>query len=69
MKTSTENGITLLTLVATVIILIILTGVSLNANSGEGGIILKTKNTVNKYEMKQTNEQDKLNALEQQLSK
>ena len=40
-----ENGITLIALVITIIVMLILAGVSLNATIGENGIIAKAKNT------------------------
>lgn len=38
-----ENGITMVSLVITIIILIILAGISLNITIGENGIITKAK--------------------------
>lgn len=42
-----ENGITLLALVITIVVLLILAGVSITAAIGENGIIHKTKTSVN----------------------
>ena len=44
-KLKNKNGITLIALVITIIVMLILAGVSLNATIGENGIIAKAKNT------------------------
>ena len=45
MKTKETKGITLIAMVVTIIILLILAGVSLNFVLGENGIITRTKTT------------------------
>ena len=42
-----KKGITLIALVVTVVVLIILAGVSINAVIGDDGIIKKTQNSAN----------------------
>ena len=62
-KVIKENAITLVALVITVIILIILAGVSLNLALGQNGIFVKSKEAVNKYKdsaQKEQNEMDNL---------
>ena len=45
-----ENGITLIALVVTIVVLLILAGVSVNALFGNSGIIEKAKETQNKMD-------------------
>ena len=59
-KVIKENGITLVALVITVIILIILAGVSLNLALGENGIFVKSKEAVDKYKDEAQKEQNTL---------
>ena len=47
MKTKETKGITLITLAITIVVLIILAGVSINAVIGDDGIIKKTQNSAN----------------------
>ena len=47
MKTKEIKGITLITLAITIVVLIILAGVSINAVIGDDGIIKKTQNSAN----------------------
>ena len=47
MKTKEIKGITLITLAITIVVLIILAGVSINAVLGENGIIKKAQNSAN----------------------
>ncbi len=46
-----QNGITLIALVITIIILIILAGVAISLNLGENGLLSKTKESKEKYEI------------------
>ena len=55
-----ENAITLVALVITVIILIILAGVSLNLALGQNGIFVKSKEAVDKYKDEAQKEQNTL---------
>ena len=55
-----ENAITLVALVITVIILIILAGVSLNLALGQNGIFVKSKEAVDKYKDSAQKEQNTL---------
>ena len=50
MKRLKEQGITLLALAITVIIMLILAGITLNAALGDHGIIKEAKSTVDDYE-------------------
>ena len=54
-----KNGITLITLIITIIILLILAGVTINMVLGENGLFNKAKTSVSKYE----NAQGKENAV------
>ena len=58
-----EKGITLISLVVTIIILIILAGVSINLTLGEEGIITIAKKAKENIEFAQIEEQKKLNEL------
>ena len=62
-----ERGITLVSLVVTIIILIILAGVSINLILGENGIITKAKEAKTKTEQAKLNEEIALNELYTQL--
>lgn len=56
-----EKGITLVALIVTVVILIILAGVSLNLAFSDNGLIKKAQYAVNKSENSDENTQKKLN--------
>lgn len=58
-----RNGITLISLIITIIILLILAGITINIAIGENGLFKKVKNTVGTYE----NEQIKENAASLQF--
>ena len=62
-----EKGITLVSLVVTIIILIILAGVSINLTLGENGIITKSKQAKEKTEQAKLNEEIALNELYMQI--
>lgn len=63
-----DNGITLVALVITIIILIILAGVSINALIGKNGLIGRAKLAKEQYTNATIDEQEKLNELETQLA-
>lgn len=63
MKNKRQSGITLIALVITIIVLIILAGVSINILFNQNGIITKTKNGSEEYKIKQARE-----TLEMELS-
>ena len=63
-----NKGITLIALVITIIILILLAGVSINLLLGENGIIKRAGQAKQEYEKAQTAEQESLNELEKQLA-
>lgn len=63
-----SKGITLVSLVVTIIVLIILAGVSINAILGENGIITIAKQAKENMELAQEKEQTKLNELYTQIS-
>ena len=63
-----EKGITLVALVVTIIILLILAGVTLNLALGEGGIFARAKNTTDRYQAAQANELDQMTQLEEMLN-
>ena len=58
-----ERGITLIALVVTIVVLLILAGVSLNAVFGQDGIIQKAKDSQNKMDEATQNDLDSINEL------
>ena len=59
-----EGGITLIALVVTVVVILILAGVSLNLVIGNEGILTRSKEATNKYEKQAENEQQGLNDVD-----
>ncbi len=59
-----EGGITLVALVVTIVIVLILAGVSLNLVIGNEGILTRSKEAVDKYGKQAENEQQALNDIE-----
>lgn len=68
MEMKKEQGITIISLVVTIIVLIILAGVSINLTLGNNGIITKAKQAKENMEIAQVEEQRQLNELYTQLS-
>ena len=62
-KKSFNSGITLIALVVTIIVLIILAGVSINLVLGENGIITMAKKAKENMEIAQTKEEEMLNTI------
>lgn len=62
-----QNGITLVALVVTIIVLIILAGVTLMIALDNDGIISKTKEGAQEYENAQTNEATELEKVNEYL--
>lgn len=62
-----KNGITLVALIVTVIILLVLAGVVVNLSLGENGIINKSKISVGKYENEQEYEKTAVAEYEKQI--
>ena len=62
-KIKQEKGITLIALVVTIVVLLILAGVSVNALFGNSGIIEKTKDAQNKMDQATQNDLDSINEL------
>ena len=60
---SNQTGITLIALVVTIVVLLILAGVSLNAVFGQDGIIQKAKDSQNKMDEATQNDLDSINEL------
>ena len=60
---SNQTGITLIALVVTIVVLLILAGVSLNAIFSENGLIQKTKDAQNKMDEATQNDLDSINEL------
>ena len=58
-----SKGITLVALVVTIVVLLILAGISLSLVLGNNGIIAKAKTANEKYTSARTAEDDALNAL------
>ena len=66
-KFKNEKGITLVALVVTIIVLIILAGVSINLILGDNGIITIAKKAKENTELAKTDEETQLNELYSQL--
>ena len=62
-----EKGITLVALVITIIILLILASITLSTVLGENGLIEKAKETTEKFEKEDLDEQERLSDLYEQL--
>ena len=60
---SNQTGITLIALVVTIVVLLILAGVSINAVFGQDGIIQKAKDAQNKMDQATQNDLDAINGL------
>ena len=58
-----QSGITLIALVVTIVVLLILAGVSINAIFGQDGIIQKAKDAQNKMDQATQNDLDSINGL------
>ena len=67
-KIRTENGITLVALVVTIVVLVILAGVSINLVIGNNGIMQKTLKAKKDMEQAGKEEQEGLSALEEKLN-
>ena len=66
-KNKGEKGITLIALIVTIIVLLILAGVSIAMLTGENGILTQAQNAKNKTEEAATNEAKILNEYEDKL--
>ena len=64
----TQKGITLIALVVTIVVLLILAGVSLNAIFSENGIINRAKDAQNKMDQATQNDMTGLNELDKLIS-
>ena len=64
MNLKSNRAITLVALIITIIILLILAGVSLSMVLGENGLINKAQSSVDKYKESSENEQNLLNKIE-----
>ena len=62
-----EKGITLVSLVVTIIILIILAGISINVLVGQNGIITRAQQAKENMQIAQQKEEEQLNELYKQL--
>ena len=62
-KNKQEKGITLIALVVTIVVLLILAGVSLSLVLNNNGVISRAKEAKNRYAEAQTNEENQLNEL------
>ena len=63
-----QNGITLIALVVTIVVLLILAGVSLNAIFSENGIIKRAQDAQNKMDQATQNDLDSINDLDKLIS-
>ncbi len=64
-----QSGITLIALVVTIVVLLILAGVSLNAIFSENGIIKRAKDAQNKMDQATQNDLDAINGLNEWINK
>ena len=62
-KNKQERGITLIALVVTIVVLLILAGVSISLVLNNNGVISKAKDAKNRYAEAQTNEEKQLNEV------
>ena len=62
-KNKQEKGITLIALVVTIVVLLILAGVSISLVLNNNGVISKAKDAKNQYAEAQTNEEKQLNEV------
>ena len=69
MNLKSNKAITLVTLIITIIVLLILAGVSLSMVLGENGLINKAQSSVNRYQESSENEQNLLNKVEEYFDK
>ncbi len=60
-----NNGITLIALVVTIIVLLILAGISISMLTGQNGILNRAQEAKNKTEQAQEDEKEKLTAMEE----
>ena len=67
-KSGLESGITLLSLIFTVVIMIILATVTISVTLGDGGLVEQAKLAVEKTEQATQSEQEQLASLEQELA-
>ena len=67
MKMKSNKAITLVALIITIIVLLILAGVTLNMVLGENGLINKAQSSVDKYKESAENEQKLLNEIEEYI--
>ncbi len=67
MNLKSNKAITLVALIITIIVLLILAGVSLSMVLGENGLINKAQSSVDKYQESSENEQELLNKIEEYL--
>ena len=63
-----ENGITLIALVITIIVLLILAGVALATLTGQGNIIGNAENAVGQYKNSINSEQELINGIDKLLA-
>ena len=63
-----QKGITLVSLVVTIIVLIILAAVSISLVLGENGIINRAKNGANDYQNAAAHESNQINAVDSYLN-
>ena len=67
-KKLNQKGITLVALVVTIVVLLILAGITINMLLGENGIIRIAQEAKNTWENAVTNEQESLNSLLDELN-
>ena len=68
LKNKQEKGITLIALVVTIVVLLILAGVSISLVLNNNGVISKAKDAKNQYAEAQTNEEKQLNEVADWIS-
>ncbi len=69
LKNEQERGITLIALVVTIVVLLILAGISLNLVLGENGIITRAQQAKKQYQEAKVNEESGFNSLSSEMNK
>lgn len=68
-KTKQDQGITLVALVVTIIVLLILAGIVISMVTGSDGILGRSKNSINNYRVAETNENSTMKDYENEIDK
>lgn len=66
-ETKQENGITLIALVVTIVVLLILAAVAINLTIGENGIMSRAMHAANTYDKSVVNESEEIKKLDDEF--